>query len=255
MRSITLSACFISSIDSSRILCQRRSYPQFSHMRACRKYWLMAVSSFVSTWFRRSMTFALPFMKSPFPEEEEPEEACHREADGALDLRGGCPSGTAGAGLRATRTVRGPQNGLDRVPAVAAVGSCAGRGEELLGGLPRTSCLAQGVIGDGVARADDHWDSYGTARRTKISPAISGSSAMVVSPTSMTYEGERWCRRISLPGMTPSAASRSMRSWKRGMMKTMRAGVPSSKLGSPVTSGRTVFCSTPQQGPRGMDLP
>ena len=44
-----------------------------------------------------------------------------------------------------------------------------------------------------------------------------------------------------VPGITPSAASRSMRSWNLGAMKTIRPTAPSSKVRSPVTSGRTVF--------------
>jgi hypothetical protein len=36
--------------------------PQSFRMRECRKYWLMAVSSFLSAWLRNSMTLASPFM-------------------------------------------------------------------------------------------------------------------------------------------------------------------------------------------------
>src|SRR6266568_1104623 len=78
---------------------------------------------------------------------------------------------------------------------------------------------------------------------------------MVVSPTSMTYEGERWWSRIVLPGITPSAASRSMRSWNFGAMKTIRPVAPTSKVSSPVTSGRSVRWNAPQQSPGGIGFP
>ena len=48
MRSISLSACFISPMDSSYSFFAIFSNPQCLYMRACRKYWLIAVSSLVS---------------------------------------------------------------------------------------------------------------------------------------------------------------------------------------------------------------
>ena len=45
MRSISRSACFISSIDSLVLVLAEPSRPQFFSIRACRKYWLIAVSS------------------------------------------------------------------------------------------------------------------------------------------------------------------------------------------------------------------
>ena len=57
MRSISQSAWRISSIDSSYSFLPSSVTPQCRSMRACRKYWLMAVSSLVSRVFRYSTTF------------------------------------------------------------------------------------------------------------------------------------------------------------------------------------------------------
>src|SRR4051794_10695412 len=62
MRSMIASASFISSIDSSRTFSARRWYPQLSHILAWMKYWLIAVSSAVSTSFSISMMSGSPRM-------------------------------------------------------------------------------------------------------------------------------------------------------------------------------------------------
>src|SRR3989344_6626042 len=64
MRSMSLSACFISPIDSSYSFLASLSKPQCLSMRWCRKYWLVAVSSFLSCALSSSMTLASPFMVS-----------------------------------------------------------------------------------------------------------------------------------------------------------------------------------------------
>src|SRR4030095_8251096 len=65
IRSISFSAWVISSIDSLRVCLAIRSYPQFSHISACRKYWLMAVNSAFSTSLNTAMTFGSPFTIEP----------------------------------------------------------------------------------------------------------------------------------------------------------------------------------------------
>ncbi|MNW02811.1 hypothetical protein D3C71_1986550 [compost metagenome] len=62
MRLISLSACFISSMDSLYSCLPSFSRPQSSYMRACRKYWLIATSSLPRILFRCWMTFLSPFM-------------------------------------------------------------------------------------------------------------------------------------------------------------------------------------------------
>src|SRR5207245_5125897 len=62
MRSISRSACFISSIDSFFSDSSSFFKPQLLNMRAWRKYWLMAVSSLNSTLFRCCTTLASPFI-------------------------------------------------------------------------------------------------------------------------------------------------------------------------------------------------
>src|SRR5438067_2321354 len=62
MRSMSLSACFISPIDSSYSFLPSRPKPQWRYMRACRKYWLIAVSSLVSCALRWRMMVGSPFM-------------------------------------------------------------------------------------------------------------------------------------------------------------------------------------------------
>src|SRR6516225_613997 len=62
MRSINLSACFISSMDSSYSCLPARSKPQFLYILACRKYWFIAVSSCVSCLFNSCRTFLSPFI-------------------------------------------------------------------------------------------------------------------------------------------------------------------------------------------------
>src|SRR4051812_25836360 len=62
MRSVSSSACFISSNDSARVYFASLVQPQFSCIFACRKYWLIAVSSAVSCSFKNSMTRASPCM-------------------------------------------------------------------------------------------------------------------------------------------------------------------------------------------------
>ena len=60
MRSVSISACFISSNDSERVYFASFVQPKFSCIFACRKYWLMAVSSAVSCSFRNSRTSGSP---------------------------------------------------------------------------------------------------------------------------------------------------------------------------------------------------
>jgi len=70
--------------------------------------------------------------------------------------------------------------------------------------------------------------------------------------------GMRLCGQaltVHSPPGAPSAASRSMRSWYRGVMKTMRPVSPMGKCGSPVTSDFTLRWAAPQQSPGGMDFP
>src|SRR6185503_12756067 len=66
IRSMILSACFISPIDSSCIFFASVSKPQFFSIFAWTKYWLIAVSSVVSARFSASMTLESPFMRSPY---------------------------------------------------------------------------------------------------------------------------------------------------------------------------------------------
>jgi len=56
------SACFISSMDCFLMNFASFSYFQFSHISACRKYWLMAVSSSRRASCRWAITFGFPFM-------------------------------------------------------------------------------------------------------------------------------------------------------------------------------------------------
>src|SRR3954466_8260814 len=60
MRSVSTSACFISSNDSCRVYFASFVQPKFSCIFACRKYWLIAVSSPVSCSLRNSMTSGSP---------------------------------------------------------------------------------------------------------------------------------------------------------------------------------------------------
>jgi NhaB family Na+:H+ antiporter len=69
---ISLSACFISSMDSLYSCLPSFSRPQSSYMRACRKYWLIATSSFPRILLRCWMTLTSPFMMGSCPVEVEP---------------------------------------------------------------------------------------------------------------------------------------------------------------------------------------
>ena len=62
---MSASACFISSTDSWWMCFASLPRPQFSHIRECRKYWLIAVSSLRRTLFRCAMTLGSPFMAPP----------------------------------------------------------------------------------------------------------------------------------------------------------------------------------------------
>src|SRR5690349_24871771 len=62
MRSVSTSAWRISSMDSCLVCFASLVKPQFSCILACRKYWLIAVSSAVSCSLRNSMTRASPCM-------------------------------------------------------------------------------------------------------------------------------------------------------------------------------------------------
>src|SRR4051812_10632562 len=64
MRSINQSAWFISSMDSEYSCLPSFVTPQWRRMRACRKYWLMAVSSLVSWVFRCSTTLGSDFIEA-----------------------------------------------------------------------------------------------------------------------------------------------------------------------------------------------
>jgi hypothetical protein len=60
MRSVRMSACFISSMDSCRVYFASFVQPKFSCIFACSQYWLIAVSSAVSCSLRNSMTSGSP---------------------------------------------------------------------------------------------------------------------------------------------------------------------------------------------------
>src|SRR5215472_11537550 len=58
IRWISESACFISSMDSSYSFFDSSDTPQFASILECRKYWLMAVSSFLRILLRNSIVLA-----------------------------------------------------------------------------------------------------------------------------------------------------------------------------------------------------
>src|SRR6218665_1568947 len=66
MRSMSLSAWCISSMDSARSLAASFLKPQSSRMRKCTQYWLTAPSSRKRASLSRSMTCASPFMTTSY---------------------------------------------------------------------------------------------------------------------------------------------------------------------------------------------
>src|SRR5574337_349004 len=143
MRSINRSACFISSMDSARIFFQSRSYPQFSHIRACTKYWLIAVNSAVRISFKTVMTWSWPFMAVP------------REKVGK-------PLYTMG--VTVTHPTGAVNEGGEQRAAGVTVGAGAARSREIIqvrrasrnGGL-------DGAIRQPAAKTDDHGAPPGSA--------------------------------------------------------------------------------------------
>ena len=86
---MSASACCISSIDSERSCFASSGRPQSSNIFACRKYWLMAVSSFFSTRLRNSFTFASRGFMAVLHVEGMPvdsEASCSGRGDVKIDL-------------------------------------------------------------------------------------------------------------------------------------------------------------------------
>src|SRR5581483_8145855 len=152
MRSISRSACFISSTDSSYSWRPSFSSPQFRNMRECRKYWLIDVSSFVRTALRCSMTFLSPCMRRSFTRDEReyypPAAREVRTESGGLKNPGETGSPSAGRIAQAFARARGALAAARAhtqfaLQIVERVGAGGGR-------------LADVAIGDAVADADVH---------------------------------------------------------------------------------------------------
>src|SRR3954471_5498813 len=106
MRSVSRSAGVISSMDSLRAYGASFVKPQFSCIFACRKYWLMAVSSLVSCSLSSSITRASPCMRF------------------LLGLRAAEASASRdGRDLQAVERIRRAQPVADPIQAVAAAGA------------------------------------------------------------------------------------------------------------------------------------
>src|SRR5438045_41424 len=142
IRSMRRSACFISSIDSFFSYSSSFLRPQLPNILACRKYWLIAVSSLKSTLLRCWMTLASPFI------------AVLRELampSLARSLGRACEDLAAQARARLLEQIAGA------FPAAAAAGTQAelrGQIVDRLGALPRA--LLHGLVGDGVTDAAIH---------------------------------------------------------------------------------------------------
>src|SRR5918999_368081 len=166
MRSVSVSACRISSMDSSRVCFASRVKPQFSCILACRKYWLIAVSSAVSCSFSSAITSlspsigpswhaltCLPRSEGCVASDHASHRACSRSRSGGgrfgdrisrrlHDL----PDGRALGEQRADTLDAGPAPGAHP----------AGRSYGLRRAGTRGNVITHVILGDGVADADIH---------------------------------------------------------------------------------------------------
>src|SRR5438067_12484740 len=149
MRSISRSACFISSIDSFFSYSSSFFRPQLPNIRACRKYWLIAVSSLNSTLFRCCTTLGSPFIGGLRGKARFDAEALAASTEARS---GGCGDGFRGARLA--------QHLARAVTAATAAGANAELVRELIDRAgPVAGAFANGFFGHGIADADVQSDS------------------------------------------------------------------------------------------------
>src|SRR5882672_1834039 len=139
MRSMSRSACFISSIDSFFSYSSSFFRPQLPNMRAWRKYWLTAVSSLNSTLLRCCTTLASPFITASGDCDSTPNAAARQSAGCGLRL----------GGIHVTQQV------ARAVAAASAAGTHAELERQLVQRAGAVGCaLANGLFSDCVADAD-----------------------------------------------------------------------------------------------------
>src|SRR5215213_8057976 len=152
MRSVSRSAWVISSMDSLRVHAASLSYPQFSCILACRKYWLIAVSSLVSCSLSSSITRASPCIAASWGSvvggSGEPTGPVPPRRGRSADLRGH---------LEAVQRIGRAQPVADPVQAAAAAGAgVAGLADLLLCARAGRDDGVQRRHADGVADAGVH---------------------------------------------------------------------------------------------------
>src|SRR6266496_4220386 len=156
MRSVSVSAWRISSIDSARVCAASFTQPQFSCILACRKYWLIAVSSAVSCSLRNSMTFSSPRMN---------EQTSPRRFGSGHPQPGGI-----GTDAERAATAAGPDQLFERLVAGAAAGAGVGDvADRRDGGRAPVDGVDDLAVGHRVADAGKHRSSARV--RTRWSPA------------------------------------------------------------------------------------
>src|SRR5438045_2228585 len=146
MRSISRSACLISSIDSFFSYSSSFFRPQLPNMRACRKYWLIAVSSLNSTLFRCCTTLGSPFIGG-----SPGEGAIRRRRDGAVNRFGGGLRG-GGYGFVGTRVAQHLARAITAATTARAYAELVRELVDRAGAV--TGAFANGFFGHGVADAD-----------------------------------------------------------------------------------------------------
>src|SRR5690606_41135327 len=160
MRSASQSAWCISSMDSL-YSCSASSFsPQFFSILACRKYWLIAVSSLYRALLRYSMTLASPFICSAPLRGERAHSSAPRVAAEERESSASPVRGSGGLGQDRQRQRAGAVLLEDRgghVQARAAAGAGTGphgqfgdAGAAVLGGL------ADVTVGHSVTDANVH---------------------------------------------------------------------------------------------------
>src|SRR5690606_33672480 len=171
-RRTSRSACFISPIDSSYSLSLSRFRPRCSYIRACRKYWLIAVSSLVSCLLSASMTLPSPASAEGF--------FVAIVGSSSLHVRATIPKSAtahrnANRSCRVTRGVFGSGAGrfaqllFEHLAGAVLAEAAAGAHPELLlevveAGDAELGARADLLVGNGVAHTDDHdrYDSIAT---------------------------------------------------------------------------------------------
>src|SRR5918998_6459765 len=157
MRSISESACFISSIDSWYECSARRSYPQFFCIFECPKYWLTAVSSAVRTSLRSSMISGCPCIGTL--------------TSGSRARPAARPGGGSGCRLYLLRRQEPGEENPDRRPTRPASRPCPAVSADVVDGARAAiDRVAHAAVADNLAVADDHPGTLSIRRVASLLP-------------------------------------------------------------------------------------